>query len=284
MSYYEIHELEKCELPFIFREVVYSHLRVLLNPTHWHENIEIIHIVEGNGIITNNGHVLRVSEGDVVVVNSNHLHTIVADGRPMRFRYLIVDRSFCVMNRFDTNKINFDILIRDESISTALKRIHAIYQIAEEEPYRVLQIRSAILHLMYLLCKEHSKVEPSSRATKDHNTAHIKKVIEYIHASYEKDFSLEDVANFAGMHKSYISREFHKYTGYSFVEYVGKTRCTAACRLLLDDQYSILEIGQRCGFHNMSYFAKCFKKHIGMLPSEYRESKTAPITTKFLLL
>ena len=280
MSYYEIHELEKCELPFIFREVVYSHLRVLLHPTHWHENIEIIHIVEGNGIITNNGHVLRVSEGDVVVVNSNHLHTIVADDRPMRFRYLIVDRSFCVMNRFDTNKISFDILIRDESLGAALEDVYAAYQVATEEPYRVLQIRSIVLNVMYLLCKGYSKAETSSH----HSTTHIKKVIEYIRASYDKDFSLEDVANFTGMHKSYISREFHKYTGYSFVEYVSKTRCTMACQLLLNEKLSILEIGHKCGFHNMSYFAKCFKKYIGMLPSVYREVKTASVTTKRFLV
>ena len=280
MSYYEVHKLENCELPFVFNEVLDLRSRVLLIAPHWHENVEVLHIVDGHGIITNNGNKLHVSAGDIVVVNRNHLHTSATADGLFRFRYLIIDPSFCVANRFDTSRILFDMLIRDKRAEAALEELNAAYQTAEDDPYRALQIRAAVLNVMYILCKHHSQPETSPEGQV---AIHIKKAIEYIRASYDKDFSLEDVANFAGMHKCYISREIHRYTGHSFVEYVGKTRCIRACQLLLDDQLSILEIGRKCGFHNMSYFAKCFKKHTGMLPSEYRKSKTAPPTAKFVL-
>jgi AraC-like DNA-binding protein len=91
-----------------------------------------------------------------------------------------------------------------------------------------------------------------------------------VRASYEKNFSLDDVAAFVGVNKCYLSREFHKYTGYPFVAYVNRTRCKMAQQMLADERISISDVGKRCGFPNRSYFAKCFQRYIGVLPGEYR--------------
>ena len=42
-----------------------------------------------------------------------------------------------------------------------------------------------------------------------------------------------------------------------------------ACRLLKDGRYSISEISDMVGFNTPSYFATCFKKYMGCLPTEY---------------
>ena len=94
-----------------------------------------------------------------------------------------------------------------------------------------------------------------------------KQLADYIRASFDKDFSLEDVAAFVGVNKCYLSREFHKYTGYTFVAYVNRTRCKMAQRLLLDGGLSIREVGERCGFESPSYFSRTYKKLMGKTPS-----------------
>ena len=47
-------------------------------------------------------------------------------------------------------------------------------------------------------------------------------------------------------------------------------RIEHAKRLLRDPNYKILQIAQESGFHDTRYFAKIFKKNVGITPSEYR--------------
>ncbi|MBE6689790.1 MAG: AraC family transcriptional regulator [Ruminococcaceae bacterium] len=269
MSRYENHHLEDRALPFIYKQSVAPPTYRMPGSSNWHENIELLYVTRGSGVISNNGQVLSVGAGDVAVINANHLHTLAADEEPMAYRYLIVDRAFCLANGFDTNAIRFAPLIRDDGLRVLLEELHGAYGIAAEAPYRTLQIRTAVLRLMVALCNGYGT--PSQRSEQSEGSvAHVKAAIDYIRASYGKSFSLEDVAAFVGMNKCYLSREFHKYTGYTFVAYVNRTRCKMAQRLLLDGGLSIREVGERCGFESPSYFARSFQRYVGMLPGEYR--------------
>lgn len=271
MSHYEKHNLETQALPFIFRQRIEKPIG-RFGSSNWHENLEILHVISGDGAISNNGHVISVSRGDVVVFNHNHLHALAAGESELRYNYLIVDRAFCLSNGFDTNKISFEMQINDERVREYMEELQAAYFLAEDSDYRSLLIRSLVLRLMYVLCKDHGKIELDGDHT-ERTASYVKEAIAYIRASYDKDFSLEDVANFVGVNKCYLSREFHKYTGYSFVAYVNRTRCKMACDMLVNGHVSICEVGVRCGFQNKSYFAKNFKRYIGMLPGEYREKR-----------
>ena len=161
-----------------------------------------------------------------------------------------------------------------------MDEIDEAYQMDACEQYRTLRIRSLVLSLMLLLCRSHSREAPEAKRP-ERSLAYVKGAIDYVRANYDKDVSLDDVADFVGVNKCYLSREFHKYTGYSFVSYINMTRCKMARQLLFDEKLSVLEVGYRCGFENPSYFAKSFKKYIGMLPSEYR-NKTCKASAHLL--
>ena len=57
--------------------------------------------------------------------------------------------------------------------------------------------------------------------------------------------------------------------GESALDFIRKIRFKEACRLLKDGRYSISEISDLVGFNTPSYFATCFKKYLGCLPTEY---------------
>jgi len=271
MSHYESHNLEAQDLPFIYNERSVRPSYRTFASFNWHENIEILYISDGRGAISNNGQVLPVTKGDITVINANHLHALSASEGPLLHRYLIVDRAFCLANGFDTNAISFAMRIDDPRVRECMEALHEAYQKPPETPYRTPEIRGIVLTLMTLLCRDHSTpVKQAERPEK--SIAYVKQAIDYIRASYDKNFSLEDVAAFVGVNKCYLSREFHKYTGYPFVSYVNHTRCKMAQQLLLDPRLSIHEVGLRCGFENRSYFARSFRRYIGMLPGEYRDN------------
>lgn len=273
MSHYESHHLEEEPLPFIFKECVARSSGIFPSASNWHENVEILFVTEGCGTVWDNGHATRVSAGDVFVFNANHLHSL---GGEMHYCYLIVDRTFCLSNSIDTAAFSFDpFIVSDPSLQKLMEELRGCYALPDLAPLRTPEIRSVVLRLMLHLCRAHaSPILPDASAEK--GAAYVKKAIDYIRASYEKSFSLEDVAAFVGVNKCYLSREFHKYTGYRFVAYVNRTRCKMACRLLSDTDLPIGEIGRRCGFENRSYFARSFQTYIGCLPGEYRADKNIP--------
>ena len=200
--------------------------------------------------------------------NHNHLHAVASGKVRLRYHYLIIDRAFCLLNGLDTSKIEFESRIYDERVGKHIDELIEAYAIPENDPYRPLLIRTVVLRLIYILARDHGR--PEEWVEGDRSLSYVKNAIAYIHSSYDKDFSLDDAADFVGINKCYLSREFHKYTGYPFVAYVNRTRCKAASELLKDGRFAISDVAARCGFKNKSYFAKNFKRYIGMLPGEYR--------------
>ena len=269
MSNYENHHLEDSILPFIYKTGSVRPTNHRFGSSNWHENLEVLYITEGDGIISDNSRVISVSRGDIAVINSNHLHVLAAGDRAMHFRYLIIDRSFCLSNGFDSSGLTYQSKINDPEILALMERLHTAYGQSSETDYQTLSIRTAVLQLMLLLCQKYSTPASHTLHT-DRVATYVKQAIDYIRAAYAQNFSLEDVASFVGISSCYLSREFHRYTGYSFVAYVNRLRCKKAQQMLADGQLDIHEVGKRCGFENRSYFSKSFRQYIGMSPIEYR--------------
>lgn len=64
---------------------------------------------------------------------------------------------------------------------------------------------------------------------------------------------------------------FQKYLGESIISYFTKTKLNYACNLLVNTNFTILDIASRLAFDSLSHFIKIFKKHTGMTPGEYRK-------------
>lgn len=58
--------------------------------------------------------------------------------------------------------------------------------------------------------------------------------------------------------------------GMTPTQFIEKTRIEYASQLLLHTDYSIRDVGIECGFCNLSYFYRCFERHMGMSPGKFR--------------
>lgn len=83
------------------------------------------------------------------------------------------------------------------------------------------------------------------------------------------EFSTEDFAKAMNMSRSNLHLKLKALTGESALDFIRRIRFKEACRLLKDGRYSISEISDMVGFNTPSYFATCFKKYMGCLPSEW---------------
>ena len=101
----------------------------------------------------------------------------------------------------------------------------------------------------------------------------VQKIMEYIEANYRENISLEELAVYVHMNRSYVSHLFKKETGDNLYNYLQQYRLEKAKELLEHTRDSIQEICWKVGIQDSGYFSKVFKKYAGMTPLEYRKSK-----------
>lgn len=98
----------------------------------------------------------------------------------------------------------------------------------------------------------------------------IKPAIDYITSKYDTQISLDLLSQKCMMSNTNFRRVFKTVCGISPIEYLIKVRLNRAKQLLLHTTLTIGEISQLCGFNEVSYFSRTFKKRYKKTPLEYR--------------
>ena len=270
MHIYETHKMKDPRLPFIFH-VTHRQKRAQETICNWHENVEIISVTAGGGLVTCGEQRFSVVAGDVVVINQNELHSFSTAEEEMDYFCLIVDRSFFLANHFDSNDFHFESKIKNEALSALIGRFGYFWESDKQtEPMRVQHLRALALAICLEICEKHSSFDRNPRE-ESHLLSCVKQAIGYIRAESNRDISLDELASAVGLSKYYFAREFRRITGYSFISYLNVIRCEKARELLTTDRLSVGDIGRTCGFANQSYFTRTFRMHTGLTPGDYRK-------------
>lgn len=95
-------------------------------------------------------------------------------------------------------------------------------------------------------------------------------VKKYIREHLYEDMTRDTLAAVVYLNTDYLSHIFKKETGNSLTNYIIDERIRRAKQLLAQRDMSIRDIAIACGFQNISYFSRQFKKSTGMTPREFR--------------
>lgn len=94
-------------------------------------------------------------------------------------------------------------------------------------------------------------------------------IFEHINNHIEEDLSLKNLSDMFHVNYSYLSQMFKNETGENFVSYLNRRRISLALELLQKGGYTVAEIGEMVGYHEISYFCKVFRKYTGKTPSDF---------------
>lgn len=97
-------------------------------------------------------------------------------------------------------------------------------------------------------------------------------VVDYIQKHMQENISIKTLSREAYMSEPHFFRCFKQQFGMSPVDYINEQRIRAAKMMLHAVDLSITEISFACGFNNLNYFLKMFKRHTGLTPAQYRKS------------
>ncbi|MBN1414747.1 MAG: helix-turn-helix domain-containing protein [Bacteroidales bacterium] len=91
----------------------------------------------------------------------------------------------------------------------------------------------------------------------------------------DENFSVEDLAQHAGLSRSMLHRKLIKLSGKSATDLIMEKRLTRAKELLDNDAGTVSEIAYKVGFNSVSYFHRVFKKRFGVPPGDIKKDAAA---------
>lgn len=253
-------------------------------PWHFHKEFELVYIVKSTGTKFIGNQVQPFEDGDLTLIGADIPHLFrndevyydannrnQASSIFIHFNPSFLGNSFFEIPEF----IKIRKLLHDASlglqIEGATKKSVVSIMIAMETQDAAQKIMS-LLQILDTLSKG-KEVQPILNipfvGKSSHDAEKVNKVFNYIMLNYTREIYLKEIADQLHMSTAAFSRYFKTHTAKTFSDFVTEIRINHACKLLIEKNYTVSEIGFMCGFENRANFYRHFKKQIGKVPKEY---------------
>lgn len=261
---------------------------------HKHKFIEIVYVTSGTAFHEVHGAAAPVKKGDLFLINMDTPHMFRYDEHSAE-PFSTYDLKF-TPEFFDTSVKNYQAL---ESLNNSFL-FYTLFRSAEgTKPFLSVSEKSSFElngifekiyqeftqkqkgyieiirgYLIELIVKMFRMLDlTGNERNPEQSVQAVDFICNYINNNYASKISIRELANQVYMDLSYLGRVFRKTTGMSISGMIQKVRVDHACRMLSDTKRTISDISHSCGFDDIKFFYKVFKKQIGVLPGEYREQK-----------
>ena len=144
------------------------------------------------------------------------------------------------------------------------------------KPFSIAVLTSKIQNMMRTrrhMLEKYAKsleVEPEKITFNAMDEELLKRAVSIVEENIDNfEFSTDEFAQKMNMSRSNLHLKLKAITGESAIDFIRKVRFKRATELLKSGRYTVTEVSSMVGFNSSSYFATCFKKYIGCLPTEY---------------
>lgn len=260
-------------------------------PIHWHEGVtEIILPLQGSVEVIHGIETSTVYEGDFLFINNKALHALTSSTAAViaifhinlqyferQFEYLRfmsfrsnllfadinrltinIDDDIRRENKLEFRNLLFNLLYMKENNTLTTARFH------HEFEHKL--INSMVYEFNWLQFLRTSKNFISSVQLDRYH-----RIIKYIAENFTEKITLDDIVGQEFITKTHLSHLWKNVSSYSFQERINYERVVASVFLLLSGKTSISKISEQCGFSDVKYYYKSFKRWYGCMPLEYRQ-------------
>jgi len=254
---------------------------VFYDKLHQHNEIQISFIEKGNGTLLVGDHISSYVENDIFIIGSNLPHAFKSDKHGVtesRMLSLFFTKSsfgdtffelneFTALNRFFVKSAQGLVVKNNKSkIIECFKKLKKASKL--ERFILLLEILKHIAADKY----ETLSTFVYEKTYSDNEGKRMRHVFEYTMTNYQKNISLETIANEANMTKNAFCKYFKKRTNKTYIQFLNELRVQHADQLLRkNSEQPIAEISELSGFNNLSNFNRQFKNIKGCSPSLARK-------------
>ena len=211
------------------------------------------------------------TRGKFIIHNKNSTHTYsTKKGEDASGYYWVHFTGFFIEELIEKVGLEFDKVY---TIEGDLSEFTAMFKLIFHEIYKReknFELDSAA-DLQKLLVKLGRTINPE---WKDRvSNLRFKNSLSYIHTDYMKNIDVSTLAKMENLSVSRYRTLFREMTGMAPAEYIINLKIEHACELLFCTTYSITTVAAMCGYTDVLYFIRLFKKKVGVTPGKYKESK-----------
>lgn len=239
---------------------------------HYQTYYEITLIIDGEikNDTTSTSNIIK--RNDIILMKKNIFHELVTINENISLKYINLAFSDKIMNRVQTifgglHLIN-DTVIGHLSDEKSRKLINYYNDINLNDSY--YELNKDIELFLYQMIKE--LIYHQSKDTNIYPNWFKSLLLEIQDLNKIKE--TKDIFIISPYSKQYTIKKFHEYLNMTPSQYLNKKKIDKAIELLLSTELSILNIAFECGFNNIAYFDKIFKKTMGLTPLRYRQTQS----------
>jgi len=261
---------------------------------HWHPNIEIIHVLEGEVLLFINNMPHKLKAGDLCIINPNQVHYgNEIDDTHSKVQLVVLSYDILPYDHQNIQYRKFIAPLRSgnfllptvlpQKLPAELSVSSADYLICRSLLLKLLdygihmfngreiaiqgiflEFIAAMHHHQLLLPTEGDKVKGIS----SRNMA----ILDYVEDNFTRQLDVPSIAAHFGLNEDYFYRLFKKYTGQTPTTFINQLRVRYSKQLLRNTDMSISEISYQVGYGSSSYYAKMFSRFNDQSPTSYRKS------------
>lgn len=277
IDYYEKKTHGSSSFPLQYYFVNAAHPQYLM-PAHWHREFEIIRVLDGRLKLLVDTVEYNLTKGDIVFVNCGCLHS----GNPEDCEYecIVFDIAMLLKSKNDAaakylsplagQTLAVKSFFPENSDREVSDKVNVLFEtVKEEEPFYELLAYSTLYSIFYFMFEKEFTVSEGISAKNREELEAVRNIIEWIENNYSGEITLEKLSAISGLSEKRLCSVFKLYTSRTPIDYVNFYRVECACQCMISGNMGVTQTAFNCGFNDLSYFIKTFKKYKGLSPKQY---------------
>ena len=247
---------------------------------HWHKEIEIVVLYEGNVSLETAKESIILKKGDGVFINSEELHYFkkLGDEKCVLISY-VFDKSLVIGDKGSIIERKYiEPLVQNKTLSLfkisekLSRKLEEVFFEYEDKKFGVeINIRNILSSVLLEIIIENREKLIEKKTYKNLDSQRIKGMLDFIQKNYSNELTLKEIGEAVFIGERETLRCFARTIGISPIEYLKKYRVKVAANLLTTTDLPVTEICIQCGFNSPSYFSKSFQRVFNVTPREYRK-------------
>ena len=257
-------------------------------PIHWHNDLEINLIREGEAVFQVYQKSYRVRTGEGFLLNRNVPHSCSSPGNEhVRYSTILVRPDFlygdfgsdverkCFQPFLQNSAIPCIYLAGfDENGKEILQKLNQVEEAFDQKRFCYeLKIKGLLCEAFAMILYGHRQELTKFVPANLQELERLEKMLNYLNMHFTEVISLQDLADQVHLSREVCCRLFKKMTGKTITGYLEEYRVNKSFSLVQSGQYSMTQITEMVGFSNPSRFASAFRKRFGCNPGEYNSVK-----------
>jgi len=261
-------------------------------PIHFHNDIEVVYVLNGSIGLRNGYYTYTLKQGDVFILNDKEIHSYENTGEDNMVLIVQLDVQY-FSDYYDNLANSFFVTDENDKSYESLEVLkHILARITMEKLQQKWNFKAKVIEnahslitclisdFQYYAMEDGKFINESEKKLNKTLAERLRRITAHMYENYEQKLMLSELAKNEHLSVFHLSRVIKQSTGLTFQDLLNFIRVEESEKLLLGTNKKIGTISHESGFSAVRYYIKHFERWFGMHPLEYRQKYTGKVISR----